>query len=709
VTRFAAAADRVAAGADAAAVAAELVAEMTLPEKLGCLDADMPFWPGLLALLGGAYSTQTWPAAVVDRLGVPGLHFADGPRGCVIGPATSFPVSMARGASFDPDLERRVGQAIGAELRASGATFTGAVCLNLLHHPAWGRAQETYGEDPHHVGEMAAALTSGLQQHVMACMKHFALNSMENSRFEVDVSVGERALHEVYLPHFKRVAQSGVASVMSAYNSVNGAWCGENRELLTAILRDEWGWDGFVITDFILGFRDPVASVAAGCNIEMPFAQQRAVALPAALDDGTLLIADVERRVTEVVATFLRFAHVFERRPDRSAIAGAAHRALAREAAVASMVLVSNERGLLPVDVATVGKVAVVGRLAAVANLGDRGSSNVRDTPDPVTPLAGIVDRFPDAEIVAVDALTSASDIARCADADLVVVVVGLTARDEGEYLGPGMGAALLPLIPPIDHPAVGMEDRALGEAVLAGLARPSDGDGPPSGGDRASLRLSTDHEALVAAACAVSECVVVAVIAGSAVVMPWLDLPAATLMLWYAGSEAGTALADVLTGTEPGGRLPFAVPFDEADLPPFDRDASVATYGLLHGQWWLDAHGVVPQLPFGFGLGYTTFALGAARRHGDRVAVDVTNTGTRRGSTVVQVYGSVPGSVHERPPRRLVGFRKVALDAGASTNVEIALDLAQLDVRHDGAWLTEDRPVQLMVGFDAATTVGVT
>ena len=253
---------------------------MTLEEKLGCLSGEPAFWPGIADLASGGYHAHGWPAARVERLGIPGLNFADGPRGCVLGPSTTFPVSMARAASFDPSLEERIGEAIGAELRASGATFTGAVCMNLLRHPAWGRAQETYGEDPCHVGEMAAALTRGLQRHVMACMKHFACNSMENARFKVDVVAGERALHEVYLPHFKRVASDGVAAVMSAYNSLNGHWCGDSRPLLTEILRDEWGWDGLVITDFIMGLRDPVASVRAGCNIEMPFRQQRTQALP---------------------------------------------------------------------------------------------------------------------------------------------------------------------------------------------------------------------------------------------------------------------------------------------------------------------------------------------------------------------------------------------------------------------------------------------
>src|SRR4029078_516814 len=167
-----------------------------------------------------------------------------------------FPVSMARGATWDPDLEERVGVAIGGELRASGATLTGAVCVNGPRHPAWGRAQETYGEDPFLVGELGAAFTRGLQRHVMACVKHFACNSMENARFSVDIEVDEVALHEVYLPHFRRIVDEGVASVMSAYHSVNGERWGQSRALLTDVLRDEWGFAGFVISDFIFGLRD---------------------------------------------------------------------------------------------------------------------------------------------------------------------------------------------------------------------------------------------------------------------------------------------------------------------------------------------------------------------------------------------------------------------------------------------------------------------
>src|SRR4051794_39648313 len=344
-TAFDAAARRVAAGEDAHAVAGELVAQMTVEEKLGCLDGDTPFWTGLVDMAtGGGYHAHTWPAGRVERLGIPGIEFSDGPRGVVIDHATCFPVSMARGATWDPDLEERIGEVIGRELRAVGANFYGGVCVNLLRHPAWGRAQETYGEDPFLVGEMGAALARGAQRHVMACVKHFACNSIENARFKVDVEADERALHEVYLPHFKRVVDEGVASVMSAYNSVNGAWCGESHDLLTSILRDEWGFDGFVISDFIFGLRDPVASVGAGLDIEMPFAQQRHEALPAALADGTLAEADVDRAVPRILATILRFCDRLDApRPERGLLAAPEHRALARKAATRSIVLLRNE------------------------------------------------------------------------------------------------------------------------------------------------------------------------------------------------------------------------------------------------------------------------------------------------------------------------------------------------------------------------------
>jgi beta-glucosidase len=704
-TPFEDAAEGVREGRDPHDAAADLVAQMTLAEKLDCLDGDTPFWPGLFNMTSGGYYQHTWPAAQVERLGIPGIAFADGPRGCVVGDATAFPVSMARGATFDPDLEERIGAAIGRELSASGATYTGAVCMNLLRHPAWGRAQETYGEDPLHVGAMATALTRGLQRHVMACMKHFALNSMENARFKVDVTADERALHEVYLPHFKRVAAEDVASVMSAYNSVNGEWCGENSTLLTDILREEWGWDGFVTSDFIFGLRDPAKSLRAGLDIEMPFRQQRAMRLADALDDGEVSESDVDAAVERVVATLLRFAFVFESPPPISVVGCDEHRLLARDVAVASTVLLRNEGNLLPVDRGSVKRVAVLGRLAAMRNLGDGGSSDVKAS-RVVAPLDGIRAAFGNEMVT-----YSADDASVASGADLVVVVVGYTKDDEGEFIDDkGTAPLIAEMFPPIDHATLGV-DAPYEPQLPAGVADDSDvqpDDAPNNlvtmapGGDRSSLCLREADEALIAAASAASGNVVVVVVSGSAVVMPWAESVRAVLMTWYSGVEGGAALADVLTGAvEPAGRLPFVIPTEADHLPDFDKDAETATYGLYHGQWKLDRDAHAAHYPFGWGLAYAQIEIGEATMSddGESVSVVVSNESDRAGSTVVFVHGGLPTSKYDRPLRRLIGFARVFVEPRESKVVDVALDWSTLDLRIDGRWLTEPGRYELEVG----------
>ncbi|HEY6697678.1 MAG TPA: glycoside hydrolase family 3 N-terminal domain-containing protein, partial [Acidimicrobiales bacterium] len=247
----------------------ELLDELTLHEKLHLLSGDTPPVSGLIGLVRH-YNEEPYVAGAVPRLGIDGIRFSDGPRGVVMGHATAFPVPMARGASFDTDLEQRVGDAIGIECRALGANLFAGVCVNLLRHPAWGRAQETYGEDSHLLGEMGAALVRGVQRHVMACVKHFACNSIEDSRFRVDVRVDEADLRDIYLPHFRRVVDEGVAAVMTAYNRVNGSHCGHHHHLITEVLKGDWGFDGFVMSDFVFGVRSAYA-VNAGLDLEMPF------------------------------------------------------------------------------------------------------------------------------------------------------------------------------------------------------------------------------------------------------------------------------------------------------------------------------------------------------------------------------------------------------------------------------------------------------
>lgn len=703
--------ERVSAGEDVRAVAAEFVTGMTLDEKLGCLDGDEEFWPGLIRMAGGAnarvagggYGRKPYLGAQVPRSGFPGIAFSDGPRGAVIGPNTCFPVSMARGATFDPDLEERIGEAIGREIRASGATLFGGVNVNLLRHPAWGRAQETYGEDPHHVGEMGAALARGVQRHAMACVKHFALNSIDSARFKVDVQAGERALHEVYLPHFKRVIDQGVACVMSAYNSVNGAWCGENEALLTKILRDEWGFAGFVISDWIFGLRDAVTSVRAGLDIEMPFRQQRMMHLPAALDAGTLSEDDVERPVARVVSTLLRFDDVLARpSPDPSVAASPAHRELAYEAAVKSIVLLKNDGPLLPLDASKLSRIAVIGRLASVPNLGDRGSSNVVP-PSVITPLDGLRAALPGVELVTGDGADPAAASSMAGAADVAIVVVGLTYADEGEFISaqpellmhhaPPMPARQEP--PPMPEPPAPREEKH----------RP-----PPmaAGGDRKTLDLSEADQALIRAAAAANPATIVVMMGGSAIMVEgWHDAVPAIAMLWYPGMEGGRALADVLLGrANATGRLPFALPRDAAHLPFFDPDATTITYGLFHGQWLFDHDGHNARYPFGFGLSYAAGEIidAAARLEGSSVAVTSTlsNIGERNATEVVQVYAGVRSSKFERPRWKLAAFRRVDVPSGALVHLALSFPLDRLAVRQNGAWIIEPGAYEVAVGRHA-------
>ena len=675
-------------GAEPEAAARDLVVSMTPEERLWCLDGDAPTWAGLTFLVGGGYHRTPFHAARVERVGLAGISFSDGPRGCAIGNATAFPVSMARGATWDPELEERVGDAIGRELRAAGANLTGAVCVNVLRHPAWGRAQETYGEDPFHVGELGAAFTRGLQHHVMACVKHFACNSMENARFSVDIEIDEVALHEVYLPHFKRIVDEGAAAVMSAYNSVNGEWCGQSHALLTDVLRGEWGFRGFVISDWIFGLRDAATSLAAGLGLEMPYRMVRFRDLPSALERGEASWDDVDTAVRHLVTALLRFDDVLSAPPPPPEVTGTAkHRDLAREVAARSIVLLRNEpvAGKPGLPLAPDARLAVVGRLADRVNIGDGGSSDVWDL-ECHTVLGGLQSAF--GAVTHDDGSDPARAAALAADADAAVVVVGYTFLDEGEYIGQ-TDPSLRDLFPPADEPEVVAEFQAA-VALLAERTVPERIKERPVGfsigGDRTSLRLPEADVALIRAAAAANPCTVVVIQSGSAVVVTeWVDSVPALVQSWYAGCQAGPGLADVLLGhVNPSARLPFSVPADESHLPPFDREATSFTYDRWHGWWHLRRTGQAAAFPFGFGLSYTGFELL------DDVAVSVVggavvatgalrNVGARAGADVVQLYADLPDA---DAPARLVGFLRVEVPAGETERFELQVPLDRLSTR---------------------------
>lgn len=637
---------------------AELLHMLTDKELLWLLDGDKALLESVVDGVRTRTNFLATTAGRIDRIGIPGLRFTDGPRGVGIAPSTSFPVAIARAATWDVDVERRVAAAIGAEARVHGANFWGGLCINVAPFPGWGRAQESYGEDPLLIGEMGSAATEGARPWVITSVKHFALNSMEEARFQVDVRVPDDVLQERYLPHFRRTIEAGVDSVMSAYNSVNGEWAGENRHLLTEILRDQWGFKGFVHTDWVWGLRHPVQSVAAGQDVEMPFRQQRAHALPAALRSGELKRDDVVRAGARILRTQIEFAARARPTPPRSVVAGAEHRALAREVAHRATVLLRNESidgtTLLPLDGPKLRRVAVLGRLADRPNLGDTGSSNVHPR-NTVSVLQGLRER-----------LGSHRVTTDPGGADVAVVVVGLTPKDEGE--------ALIALGPDTMQLFGGIMRRPHVAKVVSAVFNFSQR-WWTFGGDRSDLRLHDEDVALIQAVAKANPRTVVVVISGGTVVVDqWDGDVPALLMAWYPGMEGGRAVADILLGdAEPTGRMPVTTPIRQSALPQVDWRARSVTYDRWWGQRKLDHDGVPAAYPLGFGLGYTTFTitdLAVGPVEGDHfdATATVTNTGHRDGRHVVQVYAV--RTIDGQPVRHLVGFTSVAVPAGERISV---------------------------------------
>jgi beta-glucosidase len=548
--------------------------------------------------------------------------------------------------------------------------------VNLLRHPGWGRAQETYGEDPYLLGEMAAIMIEGVQRHnVMACVKHFALNSIEESRQVVDVRVDERTLREVYLPHFQRAVAAGVAAVMSSYNRVNGDYAAENRHLLREILKEDWGFAGFVLSDFFTGVHDGAAAANAGLDLEMPVTRVYGAKLLDAVTRGEV----PRERIDEAVRRILRRKVFYATRPDpqeyhRRLVRAPEHAALAREAAEKSMVLLKNEDGTLPFAKSQVRTLAVLGRLADGAdNLGDHGSSRVYP-PAIVTPVAGLREYLGPGVRVVHELGTDMARVRQLArEADAVVVVAGFDHLDEGEHI---------PQKPEGDR-----------------------------GGDRKRLGLLPEEEAVIRAVSALNRRTAVVLVGGGAILMEeWRSEAPAILMAFYPGQEGGRALARLLFGeVSPSGKLPFTIPADPAVLPPFDPRAERVEYGYYHGYTLLEKKGVEAAFAFGFGLGYTRFAYRDLRLDAEEISPDgslevsaeVKNVGGRAGEEVVQLYVGFPASAVDRPVKLLRGFDKVALDPGETRTVRFTLrarDLAYWDTAA-GAFRVEAAPYEVLVG----------
>jgi len=643
------------------------------------------------------------------RLGISPIAFVDGPRGVVAGTSTCFPVSMARGAAFDRELERRIGEVIGKEARAQGANYFGGVCINLLRHPAWGRAQETYGEDPFLVGELGAELTRGVQHHnVMACVKHYAVNNIENTRFKVNVTANERTMREVYLPHFRKCIDAGAASVMGAYNRVRGDQACESHYLLTEVLRDDWGFEGFMISDFIFGVRETKKALEAGLDIEMPLPVHYQKNLLKAVKDGRVAESTVDEAVRRVLGTLL----VFENTPDPQSyglkdVATPEHVALAREAAEQSMVLMKNTGSVLPFT-RPKSKVLVAGSLAVKPNTGDHGSSRVY-APYVVTPLEGIRSYLGDSvEVVHCDETDLERARQLAVEADCVVIVAGNDFNDEGEYIVMGdIVAGENPIVTGTRNQGMPVKAWLLKKMMARMFGSWETAEGEAVGGDRRSLSLRSSEIRMIQEIGQVNPNTVVILVGGSAIMTTeWDDEVPAILYAWYAGMEGGAAIARVLFGdVSPSGKLPFTIPASEDDLAYFSSTDLEIEYDRYHGYTLLENNGVAPAYPFGHGLSYTSFAFDdlrlAAAGDGLQATIRVTNSGATKGAEVVQLYVGAPDSGVDRASKLLKGFQKVWLEPGESRDVTIEVDTAELSYFDEstGDWAFESGTYRVFVG----------
>jgi beta-glucosidase len=688
--------------------ARDILARMTLKEKVWLLNGN---WNVVRNTLKYKNSYNPVPISTngCKRLGISPIRFADGPRGVVLGHSTCFPVSMGRGASFDRDLEGRIGDVIGKECRAQGANYFGGVCINLLRHPAWGRAQETYGEDPYHLGEMGVALTRSVQKHnVMACVKHFALNSIENTRFKVNITADERTLREVYLPHFKKCIDAGAASVMGAYNLYNGDHCCESRYLLTNILRDDWGFQGFTLSDFLFGIRNTEKAINAGMDVEMPMPVHYQKELLNAVLEGRVSEETVNCSVERVIKTLM----VFENSPDvmeytKNLVAHEEHRALACEAAEKSMVLIKNENSVLPFS-KDAKKILVVGKLAQRAVTGDHGSSRIY-APYVVTILEGLRNYFGnEVEIIHCDEREIETAKREAISADCVIIVAGNDYNDEGEYIMPDEDVDMYDIIKK-GYLNQGMPVRGMLVKFLGKFVRKSytDNDDESSGGDRKSLSLRYDEVRCIREMGRINPNTVTVLVCGSMIMTrEWEDSVPAILYGWYPGMEGGNALPRILFGdVSPVGKLPFTIPQDEKHLPYFSVTDREITYDLYHGYTLLEKNDLEAAYPFGFGLTYTTFTISepVLKKQQDQVEVStvVKNTGKRDGAQVVQVYVGMKSSRFERQRKLLKGFQKVYLKAGEEKEVVVTVQLEELKVyiADEGSWFFEKGTYVFYVG----------
>ena len=604
-----------------------------------------------IALCSGA---NFWQTKKYEQYGIPSLFMCDGPHGLrkqedttdMLGvnksrPATCFPAEVTSAGSWDPELLTEIGAAIGEEAKEQGVGLVLGPGSNLKRNPLCGRNFEYFSEDPYLAGKLAAGFIRGAEaQGVGTSLKHFAANSQELSRFTSDSVMDGRTLRELYLTAFEIAVKEGKPStVMCAYPKLNGTHCSDHKELLTDILRSEWGFDGMVVTDWG-AMNDRIEGFRAGCDLNMPggsdYMEKEVLQ---AVKDGTLPESCVDDSARRVLKLVFRAAETLSK---KAACDYEAHHALAKRAAAEGAVLLKNESGILPLK--PDAKIAVVGAMAKELRYQGAGSSHINPTklPQPLELLPGAV-YAPgcDEKGSTTDALLQeVQNAAR--KAETVVVFAGLPAQCESE------------------------------------------------GFDRDSLKMPEGHRKMIEVAAHANPNTVVVLLCGSVVECPWADKVKAILYMGLPGQAGGEAIADLLYGrANPGGKLAESWPYRYEDVPSSSiyGKTTDALYqeGVYVGYRYYDKAGVPVRWPFGYGLSYTEFSYSDLTVEEDTVTVAVRNTGKRAGAEVVQLYLAAPQEGLHRPVRELKGFQKVHLQPGESETVRFTLIDRNFAVWQDG------------------------